>query len=302
MRGNVPYHLQRRRAQAYNQLASTVSEPPQSSAKTHPSSCAIRYHAAQMLKGLLLAALLTSTTLAANAQSAHLGSGCNLTAPGGAKPTQDFPTFDKELRQALKHKDVAALALLIKFPLRVNVDHDRYYIDNAAALQSQFSILFPPSIRNAVINQKPSNLLCTFDGIGYGNGDIWVNLEKFGYAVEVVNLPSNPKSRAIDRIGLVCRTKRFRILVDSPENGNWRYRSWNAGRSVLDQPSLTLDQGKHSIEGTDGCTHDLWIFKNGSTTYWVSNLGCTENAPPHGARGQLEVHSHGKTLLTEWCY
>jgi hypothetical protein len=257
-----------------------------------------------MRKPLLLIALLTATTLAASAQDARLGPDCDLTATVGAKTTQGFSTFDKDLRQALQAENIAALALLVDFPLRVNADHGTYYISNAAALQSQFSTVFPASIRSAIIQQKPSEVFCTGDGIGYGNGDIYVYPEKFGYAVTVVNLPPSDQPVTHDRIGFVCRTKEFRILVDSPEKGKWRYRSWTAGRSVLAPPSLTLNDGSHSVEGTDGCDYDLWTFKSGSTTYSANTLGCfpDSNQPPQGARGQLEVDSHGKSLFWDWCY
>lgn len=253
---------------------------------------------------MLLIALLAVSTLAASAQDARLGPDCDLTASVGAKSTQGFLKLDKDLRQALQNQDVASLALLVNFPLRVNANHGTYYISNAAALQSQFSTVFPASIRSAIIQQKPSEVFCTGDGIGYANGDIYVYPETFGYAVTVVNLPPNDQPITHDRIGFACRTKKFRILVDSPAKGKWRYRSWNADRSVLATPNLTLNDGSHSVEGTDGCDYDLWTFKSGSTTYSANTLGCfpDSNQPPQGARGQLEVDSHGKTLFWEWCY
>lgn len=257
-----------------------------------------------MRKSLFLFALLCTVWMSAQAQTPKQTFGCNLAAVYGKKEAQLFPSFDHRLREALSTQNVAALALLVNYPLRVNSDHGPYYIDNAVAFQSRFQSIFPAAIRNAVIHRKPSDVSCTQDGIAYANGDLYADLENFGFAVTVVNLPPSSQPSPGNHIRFACRTNKFRVLVDSPQKGQWRYRSWNAGRSVLDTPNLTLTHGTQSYEGTDGCEFPTWTFRNGSRTYSVSTLGCfpDSNRPPQGARGQLEVDSHGKTLLREWCY
>lgn len=230
--------------------------------------------------------------------------GCDFAAVYGKKKAQSFPDFDHQLRDALYQQNVAALALLVNYPLRVNSDHGPYYIDNAVAFQSQFQNIFPAAMRNALIHRNPSDVMCTHDGISYANGLLYINRENYGFAVTVVNLlPSNQPSHK-SYIRFACRTKKFWVIVDSPQKGKWRYRSWNAGRSVLDSPNLTLTNGIQSWEGTGGCEFPTWTFKNGSTTYSAKTLACypDSNQPPQGTRGQLEVDSHGKTLFLDWCY
>ena len=71
----------------------------------------------QLVWGLALAVVLSATT--AFAQDSEC-SDMPKTGPDAAKSFLAFDKFNKELRAALTTNDTLAMALLVKFPLRVN--------------------------------------------------------------------------------------------------------------------------------------------------------------------------------------
>src|SRR5215469_2633932 len=95
--------------------------------------------------------LILMTATAALCQGTRLGESCDLAALG-AKETKTFLAFDQELRAALSKQDTAAMALLVKFPLRIHTDQGSWSLDDPAALQSRFEEAFPIAVRTAVLN------------------------------------------------------------------------------------------------------------------------------------------------------
>jgi hypothetical protein len=252
---------------------------------------------------LFASTLLLFTTNAASAQDSQPESYCGLSTAD----TKSFFAFDKELRTAITKQDAAAMALLVHYPLRINDNGGKYYIDDAAALQSHFQELFPAIIRNAVLNEKVSNVPCTKEGIAYGNGDVWVTLTKLGFEIMVINLPDTryllPRRISV-RMEFICRTEKLQIVIDSDIAGVPHYRAWNRPHTISDNPDLEISIGNKEIEGTDGCAHAVWTFKRGTTIYTVEELGCfpDSNQPPEGARGMLEVKVADKPEASSWCF
>jgi len=156
-----------------------------------------------------LAALLLIASYSAFSQSARLGNSCDLAAVG-AKDTQGFLMFDQELRAAISTQDAVPMALLVRYPLRINEgDHGSYSLNNPAALQSHFAEVFPPAVRAAVLKQKPETVFCTSTGVTYGDGALWIGTTGGRYVIEVINLPgvrgaSRPRNGAQDRVRLRC--------------------------------------------------------------------------------------------------
>jgi len=96
-----------------------------------------------------VAALLIASSQALG-QDAQPSASCDLQVTA-------FVAFDRELRAALTGEDKVAMALLVKFPLRINSDRGSYSLNDPAALQSRFSEVFSPKVRASVrIHQKNS--------------------------------------------------------------------------------------------------------------------------------------------------
>jgi hypothetical protein len=129
-----------------------------------------------------LAAVLLLLTPAAFSQTVDLGEDCNLVSIG-ATDTKGFLAFDRELRDALSRQDAAAMALLVKHPLRVNSNRGTYDISDPRTLQLRFHEIFSHSVRDAVLKQRPETVFCNMSGIMYGDGTVWVDLEGERYRV-----------------------------------------------------------------------------------------------------------------------
>ncbi len=257
-----------------------------------------------MMRIIHLAAVLISLAAnIANAQKTQTEAICNLSLD----ETKSFLAFDQELRSAITNQDAAAMTLLVRYPLRVNDNGSSYSINNPAALQSHFQELFPKSTVKAVLDQKPAEVFCIHEGILYGNGVIRVVQTKLGFEIEYVHLPESRYQNALHKaakLEFVCRTENHRIMIDSESANILRYRAWNNPRSVTDHPDIEIAKGNMEIEGTDGCSHAVWTFKNDATTYTVEEVGCfpDSNQPPEGSRGMVIVKETNKSELSEWCY
>lgn len=257
----------------------------------------MRWHARGAAALLLLAA-----AGAASAQGTRLGGSCDL-AVVGAGETATFLAFDRELRAAVTARDPAAVALLARFPLRVNTGHGSYSLNDPAILQARFQEVFSPAVRRAILDQKPAEVFCNYTGVMYGSGQVWVNTGKYGYAIQAINLTGGASSDAARpdyEVAFVCRAEKHRIVIDVSPAGVPRYRAWNRPHATTEKPDLEVAAGKKDYEGAGPCAAAIWTFHGGGTTYSVEEAGC---APaPKGATGQLTVSAGGKTPAEWWCY
>ncbi len=115
----------------------------------------------------------------------------------------------------------------------------------------------------AVVGTKLGEVICNSDGIGYGRGDLWVEVRIQGgverYAITTINLRTqSPRSET--GVRFVCRANDQRIVIDTSANGALRYRSWKRPRSVIERPDLELRTGGETIDGTGSCAHRAWSF------------------------------------------
>jgi hypothetical protein len=260
-----------------------------------------------MLRVVVL--LLVLSTHVAFAGDTVLGGACDL-AVIGASDKHAFLVFDKELRMALSRQDVAAMALLVRFPVRVNhADGSKISLNNAAALQTRFAEVFPPSVRSAVLNQKPEEIFCKYTGIMYGNGAVWIEAVEGAvtprYRVTAINLPAVDTQTAAHKtstLEYVCDAEKHRVVIDSDASGKVRYRAWNKPRFLTDHPDMEATAGTKSLEGTDACTQAIWSFRKGNTEFVVRELGCTDGAEPAGTTGELAVLVDGRPQQRWWCW
>jgi hypothetical protein len=91
------------------------------------------------------------------------------------------------------------------------------------------------------------------------------------------------------------------VIIDSVAETP-RYRSWRKPRAIAEKPDLEIARGVQESEGTTPCAHSIWTFRNGDTSYTVSELGCSEGDPDGRARGELTVQTPKGGELTWWCY
>jgi hypothetical protein len=104
--------------------------------------------------------------------------------------------FDKELRGALGTADVARIALLVEYPLRVNDEGGSFYIHDAASLHGHFGEIFTPKVRKAIVGHPLEAEQCGAYTVRYRNGEVWVNLYERSYRISSINVATNEPRRA----------------------------------------------------------------------------------------------------------
>ena len=241
--------------------------------------------------GLTLVLLLVPILV--RAQDLRISESCDLAKPGGENK-DDFLRFDHELRVALSKQDAAIMSLLVGYPLAINGEGAPSRSVVRVLLQARFEDIFPPAIRSAVVDEPVDSVWCSYRGIMYGHGQVWVEVTKQGrYQISTINLPRSegaPVEGA--KLDFVCDAEEHRVVIDLDTEGTPRYRAWNKPRSLTEPPDLEIATGTKDYEGTGPCAHPIWRFEAGESMYTLSTGGCfaDSNPPlPQGYRGLLEV-------------
>lgn len=252
---------------------------------------------------LVLARIATLFSIAAAglwAQDMQIGK-CNLSI-AGAPGKEGFLQFDRELRDALARQDPVKTALLIDFPLSVNVPgQGSISISDVGTLEARYSEVFPSAVRRVVLEQNLGDLFCNDSGIMYGNGTVWIGVTEQAYGVKTINLPRSNGHRA--SAVMTCNAEQRRAAVDLLKNGTLRYRVWDRPHSLLGDPDVEVVGGTTRVEGTGACASRYWTFQRGGSEFTLSTLGCPPEStpPPEGARGHLTISRGGQTERS-WCY
>lgn len=236
----------------------------------------------------------------------YAGAPCTADGGIGASPEQiaEFTRFDSALRSALKRGDVAALAFLVKFPLRVNTNKGTLLIPDAASLGGHYDEIFSPALRDRVLTTGSGDYICRYDeGLGYKAGSIWTSTDGHRFRLDAVNTPDPPGEPDTPGLVYTCETKTHRISIEDLTNGKYRYRSWNKPKELGERPDVEISDGTFHFEGTGICSVGVYSFGKGNVEYTVGQgLGCTDGTEPKEATGDLHVTVAGKTVTETWCF
>lgn len=266
-------------------------------------------------RSLLLALLICLPAQPVFAGDTRLSDSCDLKDVFAVSDKKDFMEFDAALRAALKSRDVAALALMVNFPLKVgSPDDTSISIDNATTLQHRFDQAFPQAAREAVLNQDPGQFFCKEDWLMYSDRHAAVDVEQVAVGtakefrvsgVSLMDASTGKLPAGAHRIEFICHTPKYRILVDSTGEDEPRYRAWIKPHATSGKPDMEIDTGTSDVEGSGMCGRDVWTFKNGNTQYQVGELGCTDGSEPKGSVGSVEISTTDNPdhpIETLWCY
>lgn len=238
------------------------------------------------------------------AADAALPAGCAQVFPEAADQAA-IVRFQRDLRAAVAARDAAAFALLVSYPLKINGPGQgaRTLLD-AAAVQEDFPRLLAV-IGPAVLNPVPDGTSCLRNAIMWARGAFWVQPDgaegQHEFWIDTVNLTTSPTNLPPGSLAFICRTAKFRVVVDSEGKGSWRYRAWGSKKALADAPDLTLRGGVVNSEGSGACAYDVWTFRSGNVGYAVGGLGCTDGHPPQGTVGTLSVTVGQNEKLKEFC-
>ena len=99
-----------------------------------------------------------------------------------------------------------------------------------------------------------------------------------------------------------CNTSKDTIIIDSPKDGQYRYRSWDKPNPISAKPDMEVDSGEFEASGTGACRHTDYTFQKGNVTFVVSDdVSCVETAPPDNVSGYVSASINGKEISHYWC-
>ena len=90
----------------------------------------------------------------------------------GPAPEQ-VERFARSLQSALQRHDAPGVAALVAFPLRVGAEGGKARGVGRAELLRTFDAVFTPTVVKAVLGQDPAALFQNFQGVMFGNGEVW---------------------------------------------------------------------------------------------------------------------------------
>jgi hypothetical protein len=108
-------------------------------------------------------------------------------AVAGISDPAHVTQFLARLKQAMAADDHAAIAAMVKYPLRVNSAAGRTtFYRNVAALSANYTRVFTPEVKAALAAAKPDDLFVRDQGVMIGNGEIWMN--EIGGSMKIITV------------------------------------------------------------------------------------------------------------------
>ena len=111
--------------------------------------------------------------------------GCDL-AEAGFDEKEGFLKFFPQLKQAIKTSDAKKISVFILFPLKVN-GKKTIVIKDSLEFESQFKMIMTTKLIKIIDAQKLENLSCQYQGVMFGDGEIWVQKKKAKIGISAVN-------------------------------------------------------------------------------------------------------------------
>jgi hypothetical protein len=210
---------------------------------------------------------------------------------------------------AAKTKDHQAIARQISYPLKR--EYPLAAINNQQEMLTRFDEVFDDALLGTIaqsgVEQDWQSV--GWRGIMLGNGEVWMDydgkiigvnyqtpLEARLKASLIAKQKSalHPSLREYERPELMWQTDKFMIRIDDMGNGQYRYASWNKGKSLNEKPDLVLKQGRLLFDGSGG--NHSFQFKSGPYQYHCEVIVMGENDSQPGA---LVVYKNGIEILRQ---
>lgn len=78
-------------------------------------------------------------------------------------------------QKAVADGDKAAVAALVDYPIKVDIDGSKTTIGDPAAFVRDYDKILTPAIAGAIEAQKYSELMVSGQGVMFGDGETWIN-------------------------------------------------------------------------------------------------------------------------------
>lgn len=213
--------------------------------------------------------------------------------------------FFMNLKDAIRSNNRRSVCGAVEYPLRVQPG---VTIRNSSQCVQRYAEIFTKYVTDAVTTQEFGELFVNSGGLMIGRGQIWFGgvceddtCRKSRIRITAINNRDLEWPPAKGRLLFACHTDNERVnVIDGGESGPI-LRTWPQSRRASDPPSLELTNGVERSEGSSACAYSWWTFTTDTTSYVVSELGCTDKRPPKNAIGTLTVNPGTPSEKTSWC-
>jgi hypothetical protein len=86
-----------------------------------------------------------------------------------------YRTAFDAIQKAVADGDKAGFAAWVNYPIGVKADGRDVTITDAAAFEKDYDLIVTDEIKNAITTQKWADLFVNYQGIMFGNGQVWIN-------------------------------------------------------------------------------------------------------------------------------
>lgn len=79
------------------------------------------------------------------------------------------------IQKAVTDEDAAAFAEWVSYPIKVTADGEEMSISTAEQFAEHYDNILTEEIQGAILDQKWADLFVNYQGIMFGNGQVWLN-------------------------------------------------------------------------------------------------------------------------------
>lgn len=266
----------------------------------------------------------------------HTEAGANYYSSIGVSDDRQVDGPALALQKAVVAKDRQAVAALIGYPLTLTQGRKHIEVKDPKQFLALYDQIFTPYMVQDIAAAVPHHMFAKYQD-ALLTSTIWLDDHGRLHSIDVMLEPiacmldrkfskdappaTTPGAKALEagcaqyagvddphllkgdkyETAFVCDTPKHHILVDTRDDLHYRYRAWLKPHPESVKPDMEIDTGTSDAEGHDECAYTEWTFTKGDTTYRVSELGCTEEQPPAGSVGQLDILIHDGLKQTLWC-
>ena len=112
-------------------------------------------------------------------------SGCDLEV-AGFNEKESFLKFFPLLKEAVKTKDPKKISPFMLYPFKVN-GKTTIKIKDAQEFEAKFKTLFTEKIIAVISNQTIEDLFCQYQGVMFGDGEVWVQKINGKVGISAIN-------------------------------------------------------------------------------------------------------------------
>lgn len=182
-------------------------------------------------------------------------------------------------------------------------------IKNAAEMSTRFEQVFDQDLIDKIANSKSAQWSnAGWRGIMLDDGTVWLNGGKIfalNYSTELekkllkllIQQQKNELYFSLKQFKspeIRFKTDDYLVRIDEMPNGQFRYASWTADKTMRSKPELVLKKGKIEFSGSGG--NHTYIFKSGPYIYSVDRIFMGADETPEVI---LTVEKSGKEILQQ---